>query len=177
MREGASVDNLGADDRRSALLLIAMFAVGLGLPDLDQMLPLAHRSALTHSALPLLLTALHPDGRRLMPGLALGIGVHLSADSFPNAMTGYATIKLPFAGSIGRVASYLWLGANALGCLAVGAMLTMRVLPHTAALLVLGGIGLGALLYLFVTDGGWPALLLYSGAGTAAWRWRQSRGA
>lgn len=169
------MDNLGADGRRSALLLLANFAVGLGLPDLDQLLPLGHRSALTHSVLPLLLAALHPEGRRLVPGLALGIGVHLSADSFPNAMTGYATVKLPFAGSIGRAASYVWLGANALASLVVGAITAMRELPRSAALLVLGGVAVGAVAYLFVTDGGWPALLLYGGAGAAAWRWRQSR--
>ncbi|SOB78983.1 hypothetical protein SAMN06297144_0314 [Sphingomonas guangdongensis] len=168
---------LAAADRRGALLLLALFAVGLGLPDLDQLLPLGHRSALTHSMLPLLLAVLHPERRLLVPGLALGIGVHLSADSFPNVMTGYATVKLPLAGSIGRTASYLWLGAHALGCLIVGTLGAFRVLPRGVALLALGAVAAGAAAYLFVTDGGWPALLLYGGAGTAAWRWRQSRGA
>jgi hypothetical protein len=174
MREGASVDYFGADGRRSALLLLATFVVGLGLPDLDQFLPLAHRSALTHSAVPLLLAALHPERRRLIAGLALGIGVHLSADSFPNAMTGYATVKLPFAGSIGRAASYLWLGANAIGCLVIGAVHMMRLLPRAPALLVAGAITVGTAAYLFVTDGGWPVLAIIGGGGALTWRLRHS---
>src|SRR3712207_9575641 len=48
---------------------------------------------------------------------------HLAADVFPNGMTGYATVKLPFAGSIGSGASYAWLAVNALGAAFLGGWL------------------------------------------------------
>jgi hypothetical protein len=106
----------------AALLLAAV--AGLTFPDLDQSLPFFdHRSALTHSVLAaLILTA----RRWLVPvaaGLALGLALHLAADCFPEAMRGYATVKVPFAGSLGGW-SYLWLGANA----AAGAWLFGRLL-------------------------------------------------
>lgn len=157
---------------RDAVIVGLSFVAGLGVPDLDQILPLGHRSALTHSVVPVLLALLHPE-RGLAAGLALGIGVHLSADSFPNAMTGYATVKLPFAGSIGASASYVWLGANALLSLLLGSVLSLRVLPRPIGIAILAAIAAGSAVYLFVTDGGWPALALFGGVSALAWR--QSR--
>ena len=162
-----------AQARRTALMVLAGFVVGLALPDLDQALPLGHRSALTHSILPVLIALFHPERGRLATGLALGIGVHLSADSFPNAMTGYATVKLPFAGGIGALWSYVWLGANALAALLTGAALAFRVLPRAWAATILGAIALGGAAYLFTTDGGWPVLALVALTGAAGWRLRR----
>ncbi|URW75600.1 hypothetical protein M9980_13930 [Sphingomonas donggukensis] len=156
-----------------AALILASFVVGLGVPDLDFLLPLRHRSALTHSVVPLLIVLLHPAGRRLLPGLALGIGVHLSADSFPNAMTGFATVKLPFAGALSAAASYIWLGANALASVAIGAVTSARVLPLAWATGLLGAVAAGSVIYLFVTDGGWPVLALAGAASAIGWRVRR----
>ena len=85
-----------------ALAVVLAAWAGTTLPDIDQFLPLDHRSALTHSLLP---AALAWRWRAAAAGLALGLGLHLSADLFPNAMQGFATVKLPFAGSIGWEAS------------------------------------------------------------------------
>ncbi len=160
---------------RRALLVLACFAVGVGLPDLDFALPfVTHRSALTHSILPALaLWLLHPLRGQIACGVALGIGVHLAADSFPNGMTGYATIKLPFAGSIGRTWSYIWLGANALAALAMGGVLALRALPPPWGRAILAVVAFGAVAYLFTTDGGWPALALASVAGGGWWHRRR----
>ncbi|MES2337051.1 MAG: hypothetical protein V4537_03010 [Pseudomonadota bacterium] len=164
-----------AERVRAAAVMLATFAVGLGVPDLDFLLPFGHRSALTHSILPLLLILAHPAGRSLLPGLALGIGVHLSADSFPNAMTGFARIRLPLAGALSPAWSYVWLGSNALAAVMIGATTAGRLLPRVWALGVLAAVVLGSVAYLFVTDGGWPALLVYAAAGAAGWRWRRQR--
>lgn len=159
---------------RAAALVLAGFAVGLGVPDLDFVLPfVVHRSALTHSVLPALLLLLHPLRGRIACGVALGIGVHLAADSFPNAMIGYATIKLPFVGSLGRAGSYIWLGANALAALLMGSVLASRTLAPPWGAVVLASVALGSVVYLAVTDGGWPVLALSAVAGALGWRARR----
>lgn len=168
-----------AAERRAVLALAAVpFAAlaGTTLPDLDLTLGLGHRSGLTHSVLPVLLALARPGWRPLAAGLALGIGLHLSADVFPNAMRGYATVKLPGEDSIGAQASYLWLAANALASLAAGALLLafLTTRPRAAlVLLVVAVIGVG---YLYATDGGWPALLIFTGSGIALVRRSYSRG-
>lgn len=89
---------------------------GLWFPDVDLRLGLGHRSALTHSLLApllLMLVARREWQATAAAGLALGIGVHCAADLFPRAMWGLATVKLPFAGSIGAAWSYVWLGITA----------------------------------------------------------------
>lgn len=164
-----------ADATRTALVVLAGFVVGLGVPDLDLLLPFGHRSALTHSVVPVLAVMALAEGRRLATGAALGIGVHLSADSFPNAMTGFALVKLPFAGALSAAGSYIWLGANAALALAIGVAAALRVLPRRVAIGVLGAVMAGSVAYLVVTDGGWPALALFGGAGLTGWRLRRSR--
>ena len=152
-----------------AIATVLAVAAGLTLPDLDQWLPLAHRSALTHSVLPVLLVL--GVGRGVAAGVALGLGFHLAADCFPAAMAGYATVKLPFAGSIGAGWSYVWLGVQSIGCSLWGAWSLARDEPPGVALGVLGvGAALGAV-YLWHDPGGWPALLLYGAAGFWVW-WR-----
>ncbi len=162
-------------DGRRALLVLACFAVGLALPDLDFVLPfVTHRSGLTHSILPAVaLWLLHPLRGQIACGVALGIGVHLAADSFPNAMTGYATVKLPFAGSIGRGESYIWLGANALAALVMGGVLALRVLPRPWGWSILAAVAVGSVVYLATTDGGWPVLAIAGLIGGGAWQRRR----
>jgi hypothetical protein len=154
----------------AAAILLTAWA-GTTLPDIDQLLPLGHRSALTHSILPV---ALLWRWRAVAAGLALGIGLHLSADLFPNAMQGFATVKLPFAGSIGWEASYVWFGVNAFSCLALGASLLGRLLGPKLSLAVLGAVALIGTAYLFATDGGWWALLMFGGTGWLTLRRRSA---
>ena len=152
--------------------VVAAAVAGTTFPDLDQLLPLGgHRSALTHGALPVLAAA--AADRRLWPvaaGLGLGIGLHLAADLFPNGMRGYATIKVPFSGSIGARASYLWIAVNAGLCLAGGAWLLGRVASRPVAGATLVAVGAMGVAYLLRTDGGWWALLLFAGLGWLALR-------
>jgi hypothetical protein len=151
-------------------LLLCVIA-GLTLPDIDQPLPLDHRSALTHSIVPALLALWRKWARPVAAGLALGLGLHLAADVFPNAMIGYATVKVPFAGSIGSGASYFWLLANALACTALGGwLLRQQIRPPLLRLLSLVVICLIGLSYLIGVDGGWPALAIYLAAGWLALR-------
>ena len=148
-------------------------AAGLTLPDLDQWLPfLDHRSALTHSLLPVVAATL--AGRGVAAGLALGLGFHLAADCFPAAMIGYATVKLPVAGSIGAGASYGWLAINSLACTAWGTVALARdERPMPAAAVLAVGAWMGVA-YLWSDPGGWPALAVYGLAGW--WVWRRARG-
>lgn len=156
----------------ASLAVLLAFALGLGLPDVDFHVPLLdHRSALTHSALlPALLYLRAPT---LACGLALGIGVHLLADNFPSAMIGYATVKLPFLGSLGSAASYLWLAVNALASLALGTV-ALRWLPAPAIPAVALIATAGTVAYLATTDGGWWVLALLALAAWLTWRFRRS---
>lgn len=163
-----------ADDRSWAAattVLIAAWA-GTTFPDIDQLLPLGHRSALTHSLLPAALALMWRDGRAFVAGLALGIGLHLSADLFPEAMRGFATIKLPVFGSMDWQASYVWIGVNAFACLALGALLLGQVLGPRLSLLTLAVVALIGVAYLLTVDGGWWALALFGGTGWLAFRRR-----
>lgn len=164
--------------RRHELALLAIvFAAlaGTTLPDLDAALGLGHRSGLTHSLLPAAIALARPGWRPVAIGLALGVGLHLSADLFPNAMRGYATIKLPGEGSIGGRASYLWLLANAGAALALGGWLLARFTDRLRAALTLAAVAVVGVGYLWATDGGWPALALFAGAGAALTRRRWPR--
>ena len=147
----------------AALAILAATWAGTTLPDLDLHLGIGHRSGLTHSILPAALACCRRRALTVAAGLALGIGLHLSADLFPNAMRGFATVKLPGAGSIGPDASYLWFAVNAAVALIGGAVLVARTTPPRVAALVLAATALIGLLYLYRTDGGWWALLLFAG--------------
>ena len=148
-------------DAKGVLLLALAFVVGLALPDLDFFLPfVTHRSGLTHSVLPALLVWWQARSRAPVAGVGLGSGLHLAADTFPNAMVGYATVKLPFVGSIGATGSYAWLALNCVAALALGAaMLRASGLPYRRAIGV--AVAAGGALYLLTTDGGWWALGLF----------------
>lgn len=166
-----------AGSRRAELTLLAIpFAAlaGTTLPDLDLPLCLGHRSGLTHSLLPVMAALARLGWRPVAIGLALGIGLHLSADLFPNAMRGYATVKLPEKGSIGARASYLWLAGNAAACLLIGGTLLARFTDRLRAAVVLAAVAVLGVGYLWATDGGWPALLVFTGSGLALIRrrWR-----
>ena len=162
----------------AALALLLAAWAGTTLPDLDMTLGLGHRSGLTHSVLPLAACA----RRRwwaLAAGLALGLGLHLSADLFPNAMRGFATVKLPGVGSIGPDWSYLWFAANAALALMIGAWLAFKIATPGVAAALLTGVALLGIAYLYRTDGGWWALALFAGLAWLATRGRhagQSRG-
>ena len=82
---------------------------------------------------------------------------------------GFATVKLPFAGSIGGW-SYLWLSANAVaGALLFGALLPgLRFDWRVRAVILVVAAVLGAT-YLLRVDGGWWALgsILLIGWGVA----------
>lgn len=150
-------------------VLLAAWA-GTTLPDIDQILPLGHRSALTHSVLPALAAGLHRRGRPVASGLGFGTGLHLSADLFPNAMTGYALVKMPLLGALGAPASYAWFALHALLALALGAWLLRGEVGARLAMPVLAGVAAIGATYLFATDGGWPALALFAAAAWAASR-------
>ena len=155
-----------------AAAVVCAGIAGTTLPDLDLLLPIGHRSGLTHSLLPLALALFAARWRPVMAGLAIGIGLHLAADSFPNAMRGYATIKLPGFGSLGVTGSYAWLGIQALVATLAGAILLAAALPIRLALLTAATLALVGIAYLFATDGGWPALAVYAGFGWLAIRRR-----
>lgn len=164
-----------AAERRAELALLAIpFAAlaGTTLPDLDLALDLGHRSGLTHSVLPLVVALARRGWRPVGIGLALGIGLHLSADVFPNAMRGFATVKLPGVGSIGARYSYLWLAGNALAALTAGTVLLTSYTTRIRVALVLVVVGVLGIGYLYATDGGWPALLIFTGTGIALVRRR-----
>lgn len=160
----------------AALLAVPVAALaGTTWPDLDMALGLGHRSGITHSLLVPAVLAMRPRWWPVAAGLALGVGLHLSADCFPNGMRGFATVKWPGTGSIGAWWSYLWLGVNALASLALGAWLLAREARWGETLLVLGAVAVIGVGYLWVTDGGWPALLVFTGAGWAVVRRRPDR--
>ncbi len=160
----------------AALAAVPVAALGgTTLPDLDLLLGIGHRSGLTHSILLPAIVAASPRWRPVAAGVALGVGLHLSADCFPNGMRGFATVKWPRldpigAGSIGAWWSYLWLAGNAAASLALGAWLLAREASWAATVAVLGIVAVLGVGYLWVTDGGWPALLVFTGAGWAVAR-------
>ena len=155
----------------AAALAVALAAwAGTTFPDIDQVLPLDHRSALSHSVLPAALACCWRRGRAFAAGLALGIGLHLSADLFPEAMRGFATIKLPFAGAISWQAPYVWVGVNAFACLTLGALLLGKLLGPRLSLATLGAVALLGIAYLFTVDGGWWALAMFGGTGWLAFQ-------
>ena len=150
------------------------FLIGLTLPDLDLRLWLGHRSALTHSIVPACALLARRRWHPAACGMGAGTGVHLAADTFPNAMVGYATVKLPFVGALSAGASYAWLVVNALAGLALATWLARRLhAPLAAGLLGLAVVVAGAG-YLWRTDGGWPVLAIVAGAVWVAWRWRRA---
>ncbi|WP_374942732.1 hypothetical protein [Sphingomonas sp.] len=158
----------------AALVAVPLAALGgTTLPDLDLALGLGHRSGLTHSLLLPVVLACQPRWWPVAAGLALGVGLHLSADCFPNGMRGFATVKLPGAGSIGAGWSYVWLAVNAVASLALGAWVLARETSVAATAAVLGAVVAIGVGYLWVTDGGWPALLVFTGAGWAVVRRRR----
>lgn len=160
-----------------AVAVVCAAIAGTTLPDLDLLLPIGHRSALTHSLLPLALALFARHWRPVMAGLAIGIGLHLAADAFPNAMRGFATVKLPGIGSLGVSGSYGWLGGQAVVATLAGAVLLAAALPTgLAALTALALTALG-IAYLFVTDGGWWAMICYTALGWIAVAHRRDRGA
>lgn len=152
----------------AAVAVVFAAWAGTTFPDIDQVLPLGHRSAITHSVLPAVLACMWRRGQAFAAGLALGIGLHLSADLFPEAMRGFATIKLPFAGSLGWQASYLWIGINGFACLTMGALLLGKLLGPRFSLATLGAVALLGVAYLFTVDGGWWALAMFGATGWLA---------
>lgn len=150
-------------------MLLAAWA-GTTFPDLDQVIPLGHRSALTHSILPAALACLWRRGLAVAAGLSLGIGLHLSADLFPEAMRGFATVKMPGLGSLGWQASYIWFAINAFAALALGSLLIGRLLSTKSALAVLCFVAALGIAYLFTVDGGWWALGMFGSTGWLALR-------
>lgn len=156
-------------------LIVCIFA-GLTLPDVDQPLPLDHRSALTHSIAPALALTAIRWARAAAAGLSLGLGLHLAADVFPNAMIGYATVAVPFASRLDAQGSYVWLVANAAACGLVGLWLLHRTIARswTKAAVMLGAALIG-LWYLPSVDGGLPALLLLVAAGWLGLRFVRAR--
>lgn len=150
--------------------VVAAAWAGTTLPDLDQALGLGHRSALLHGVLPVIAAAADRRAWPVAAGLGLGIGLHLAADLFPNGMRGYATIKLPFLGSIGAGASYAWIAANAGLTLAAGAWLLGQVVARQVAAATLLAVAVLGVAYLLRTDGGWWALLMFAGLGWLALR-------
>lgn len=150
--------------------VVVAAAAGTRLPDLDKPLGLRHRSALSHGILPVGIALLDRRTWPVAAGLGLGIGLHLAADLFPRTMRGFATIKLPLWGSIGAVASYLWIAANAIGSLAAGALVLGQVADRQVAGGALAAVGVLGIAYLVTADGGWWALLMFAGLGWLALR-------
>ena len=108
--------------------VLALFGLGTYLgnatPDLDQRTDLLlHRSILTHGLLaPLLVSNLFGgcSARSLQwfaAGFALGVAIHLAADLFPKAWTGFALISLPLYGWLPAPASITWLVCSVVACL------------------------------------------------------------
>jgi len=161
----------GRPELVAAPALLVCVIAGLTLPDIDQPLPLDHRSALTHSIGPALLALWRHWLRPAAAGLALGLGLHLAADVFPEAMIGYATVKLPLAGSIGSSGSYAWLASNAVLCAWLGGrLLAAELLVPAVRVAALVAVVVIGIFYLLSVDGGWWALAVYLAAAWFAWR-------
>jgi hypothetical protein len=152
------------------LVSLAAFWIGLTLPDMDLHLWLGHRNALTHSVLLPTALAAKRAWRAAAGGLAGGMGLHLAADTFPNRMIGFARVKLPFAGALTALESYLWLGLNAIAALALATALAVRLHPPRSVVLLAIGTVAGGASYLWRTDGGWPVLAIFAVLAWIAWR-------
>lgn len=151
----------------AAAVVVAAW-LGTTLPDCDLSLGLGHRSGLTHSVLPVAACAWRVRWRAVAAGLALGIALHLAADLFPNAMRGFALVKLPGVGALDVGESYGWLFANAALALLAGVALVVATHPPRLALAAFGAVAVVGVAYLFRTDGGWWVLALVGGAGGLA---------
>ena len=172
----AVLTDLG-ETRPAVLALAVVVAAWLGttLPDLDLSLGLGHRSGLTHSVLPVAACAWRQRWRAVAAGLALGIALHLAADCFPNAMRGFALVKLPGVGALDAGESYGWLFANAVLAMAIGGWLVVGTHPPRQAVAVIAAVGVVGLGYLFKTDGGWWVLALVGVSGGAMTYLRATR--
>jgi len=127
------------------IVLVATALAGLVLPDFDLALLGVHRLGWSHSVLPVLLAAALTRSPAATAGLALGIAAHLAADLFPEAMRGYALIKLWPVLTLGPLGSYLWLAANLAACAwAADRALALVVEPHIARWLFAAALGLAA---------------------------------
>jgi hypothetical protein len=161
----------GGDGPWIIVVTVAIATIaGTRLPDLDTRLRLRHRSALLHGVLPPVLALADGRTRGVAAGLALGIGLHLSADLFPGRMRGFATIKLPGWGSLGAKTSYLWIGANAAANLLGGAILVDQIVDRRTMAAMVGAIGVIGVTYLVRADGGLWALTLFAMIGWLAFR-------
>ena len=67
-------------------------------------------------------------------------------------------------GALPAWGSWLWLGGHSVMCFWVASWLTYRALSPRLALPALIGVAAIGTVYLFKTDGGWPALLLMLGS-------------
>ena len=160
---------------RGALLAIVAFMIALTLADVDQVLGIGHRSALTHSIAPAALLAAVRRWRQVACGVSGGSALHLAADAFPHAMTGYATVKLPWLGALSAGGSYVWLGLNAVAAALLAIWLWRASFPPRLALALAAVAMIAGLAYLWRTDGGWAVLALLV-AGVALWLWRRVAG-
>jgi len=142
-----------------AIAAVWVFA-GVYFPDIDLLLPLDHRSILTHSILPVLAMARLGAGPAAA-GLSLGMGIHLSADLFPGAWSGFALIQVPLAGSLGPL-SPAWILANAVLATVLGVVGLRPVLPAGAMRRVFhAGVAVLAAWYLVLGEGSLLALMVF----------------
>ena len=120
--------------------------IGLILPDIDQRVGfLLHRSIITHGPLfPLaafiLAQADNPLPRRFGMGMGLGYAVHMAFDLFPRSWQGYALISIPAYGWIPAVASWIWIAATILLCMALAIKLARHLGDALILLLALAAV-------------------------------------
>ena len=148
-----------------ALYALVLLQVGAMFPDIDQRLPfLAHRSALTHSALvPILIATRFPMIAGLLAG---GIAIHLAADLFPAGWAGYALIKIPFVGPLDPDGSWWFLLLNGLVCLGLFARCLGTDPGGRQRRLLLGSfLAATAIVYFLLNEGYWTLLLVVIAAG------------
>jgi len=102
-------------------IFIISIITGIEYPDVDLIIPyLSHRSFLTHSIIvPVILYYFLYKYKNsnlflnyIFCGFLVGVSIHLSADVFPKAWIGYATIKIPFLLSVGPLFSPIWILIN-----------------------------------------------------------------
>ncbi len=121
-----------AQSKPSQLLAVAVFSfVFLWMPDIDLVFLeiLHHRSALTHSLIPVAILSwfLREWGPGIGTGALLGTSIHLSADLVTPSMVGFAQVWLPepWQISLGSC-SYVWLFANAFAGFAAASIYARR---------------------------------------------------